>query len=102
MTFLVPYNSKIIKSQIFRFVVLSWPLHLPILPKLGQHIPIFFASLEIKFEVSCDLVLLKSSIYDFIIRNGKILIFWSKTTVSLLNVMKLYIILYQLALIFLY
>ena len=49
MTFLVPYNSKIMKSQIFRFVVLSWPPHLPILPKLGQHIPIFFASLEIKF-----------------------------------------------------
>ena len=29
--FLVPYNSKIIKSQISCFVVLSWPPHLPIL-----------------------------------------------------------------------
>ena len=31
MTFLVPYNSKIIKLRISRFVVLSWALHLSIL-----------------------------------------------------------------------
>ena len=31
MTFLVPYNSKIIKFRISRFVVLSWALHLSIL-----------------------------------------------------------------------
>ena len=31
MTFLLPYNSKIIKSQISRFVVLSCLPHLPIL-----------------------------------------------------------------------
>ena len=31
MTFLVPYNSKIIKSLISRFVILSWPPRLPIL-----------------------------------------------------------------------
>ena len=75
MTFLVPYNSKIIRSQIFRFVVLSWPPHLPILLKLGTKYTNIFCIL-----------------------NTKILIFWSKTTVSLLNVMKLCIILYQLAL----
>ena len=31
MTFLVPYNSKIIKFRISPFVVLSWALHLSIL-----------------------------------------------------------------------
>ena len=31
MSLLVPYNSKIIKSRISRFVILSWPPHLSIL-----------------------------------------------------------------------
>ena len=31
MSFLVPYNSQIIKSRISRFAVLSWPCHLSIL-----------------------------------------------------------------------
>ena len=31
MSFLVPYNSQIIKSRISRFVILSWTPHLPIL-----------------------------------------------------------------------
>ena len=31
MSFLVPYNSQIIKSRISRFVVLGWTPHLPIL-----------------------------------------------------------------------
>ena len=31
MSFLVPYNSQIIKRRISRIVVLSWTPHLPIL-----------------------------------------------------------------------
>ena len=40
MTFLVPCNSEIIKSQISYFVVLSWPPHLQILLTTLSKIPL--------------------------------------------------------------
>ena len=40
MTFLVPCNSEITKSQISYFVVLSWPPHLHILLTTLSKIPL--------------------------------------------------------------
>ena len=49
IAFLVIYNSKVIKSQIFCFVVLSWPPHLSILhPYLKLSAPDVVRNLNVK------------------------------------------------------
>ena len=49
IAFLVIYNSKVIKSRIFCFVVLSWPPHLSILhPYLKLSAPDVVRNLNVK------------------------------------------------------